>query len=166
MSHDQALSAHDRHVNAVLAKVHRRTGHTCVPSPAALPFDELLQREEGENLQIVEAKIEAVDRFLTVLFSVGPDPQKVMKRLFTLVRLAYPHLVLNMNQTELADLLGDKGRATQQARDDKLIEEMRQRGGYKSLVLPDQKSPSAREKFAGAQRGNRNRTRGAQRCAA
>ena len=161
-SADAALGINDRIVAAVLARVYRKNGHTAVPSSAPLPFEALLAAESGEDerAEIIAAKEEAVMQFLTVMMSVGPHPRAVMKRFFSFVRLMRPDLVLAMNRTELAALLGDGGRATQTAREHKIQEEMRRRGGYRTLTMPDQKSASARLKSAKQARGNRNRCGG------
>jgi branched-chain amino acid transport system permease protein len=105
---DAALLLHDRHVHAVLARVHRQNGHAAVPAPAPLPFEELLNRESGadEPAEIIAAKEEAVMQFISVLWSVGPDPRPVMKRLCAFTRMMRPELVLGMNRTQMAALLG------------------------------------------------------------
>lgn len=165
---DAALLLHERHVHAVLARVHRQNGHAAVPAPAPLPFEELLARESGadERAEIIAAKEEAVMQFLSVLWSVGPDPRPVMKRLCAFTRMMRPDLVLGMNRTQMAAMLGDKGRATHTAREHKIQEEMRVRGGFRQITMPDQKSATAREKSAKQARGNRNRCGGTRKAAA
>ncbi|MBC7365236.1 MAG: hypothetical protein H7343_00270 [Undibacterium sp.] len=160
-SSDAGLLANERHDNAVLARVYRKNGHTAVPAAAPMPFDALLAAEGGEDrAEILAAKEEAVMEFLTVLWSVGPKLAPVVKRLCAFTRMVRPELVVGMNRTEMAEYLGDKGRATHTAREHKLQEELRLRGGFRTLTLPDQKSESAREKSRNQARGNRNRCGG------
>jgi hypothetical protein len=155
-----SLSLAERRVQAILARQYRKHGHAPITSAIVpTPVDAIQQREDaGATSEEIALKQEAVAEFLGFVFEVGPSPARVLHRLYSLVRVLHPELIMSMNRSELARLLGQT-RAAQSHRERLLFGELCRRGGYKSLSLPDQKSDTAVKRYRRTQRGNRNRNK-------
>ncbi len=157
-----ALSPHERKINEVLAGAYRREGHNLPPATVPTPLDALLAAEEALPEDEQKIKEDFADKWLGFFFTDpttgrhDPHPANVMKRLFFYVRAVRPTLLLNLPGEEIAALFG-QGRGAESARCNLLLGKLKKKGGYRRLSLPFQKSTSAKQKYAAAQRGNKHR---------
>lgn len=79
---------------------------------------------------------------------------------FCVAKALRPQLVANMSLHDIAILCGDSGRATPCARIKRLYNDRVAKAGNKACYIHFQKSETAVEKYASAQIGNKNRTKG------
>lgn len=157
-------SAHQRRIDAIMAKAYRREGHTLLPAQAATPVDAMMAAEEAMPDDELKIREEGVAAWRNWILQDGPHPAAVMKRVYVFLRATHPESILNLPGTDIAAIFG-QGRAAESARCGLLLEKLRKKAGYKSLTMPFQKSATARRKYAEAQRGNRHRANSV-RCAA
>jgi hypothetical protein len=149
-------SAHQRRIDALMAKVYRREGHTFSSAAVLTPLDAMLAAEEAVPMDEQKVREEGVHAWLGWIFEEGPHVATVMKRLFVFVRGVRPELILNMSGAEIAALFG-QGRAAESARCNLLLEKLKKKANYRTLALPFQKSATTKQKYAQAQRGNKHR---------
>jgi hypothetical protein len=117
-------------------------------------MDELLEASSEEFI----IKAEGVSLFIGWLFSRGPRPTEVMKRLYLYARAARPELLLNMSGAEVAALFG-QGRAAESHRERLVLGETLSAVGSKAS-FGWQKSPASCARYAAIAKGNRNRSKG------
>ena len=137
-------------------------GGACDAVCAEMPFDALLAREDDgsgeaadeERMAQRRAAVRALFGYLT---AEGPQPLKIMKRLFAVGRgLRLPFFsALTMGE---AALMFSETKAAHSWRV-KVLSGMIKLQGMKGYRLSGQKTPEAREHYAAAQAGNRNRAR-------
>jgi hypothetical protein len=149
-------SAHQRRIDAIMAKAYRREGHNFAPKTAPTPLDALLAAEEQLPDDEQRIRSEAISGFILWLFEESPHPAPVMKKLYAFVRMVRPETLWNMPGTDIAAIFG-QGRAAESARCNLLLEKLKLKAGYKNLSMPFQKSATAKQKYAEAQRGNKHR---------
>jgi len=89
----------------------------------------------------------------------GPNPFKILKRVYALGRGLMIEEFANATMTETAILLGEtKGSQSWRFRN---LSELMEKLGMKGTTLPGQKSKSSKPNYAAAQAGNRNRVKAA-----
>lgn len=149
-------SAHQRRIDAIMAKAYRREGHTMLPAQAPTPVDAMMAAEQDYSDEERQIREEAVAKWRNWIMEDGCHPAAVMKRFFVFLRATAPESILNMPGTDIAAIFG-QGRAAESARCGLLLGQLQKKSGYKSLTMPFQKSATAKKKYAEAARGNRNR---------
>ncbi|MDR1296559.1 MAG: hypothetical protein LBO05_04145 [Deltaproteobacteria bacterium] len=137
------------------------------PVDYSTPRDAAIERESpvatsGEEFRIMR---EGVRRLFAIVFSEGLDPFRAFPRFCTQAYLIQPEWFGGLTQADRAAIFG-QGRAAEQARESLILRKLCKAAGYKSLHLPHHKSTRAKAACARAQRGNRNRARGAATAAA
>ena len=116
----------------------------------------LVQRMAEE---LHDARKRALDTFFNYLFQDGPDPLKVLERLFIYCRAARRHLVWNMTLTEMAALFGHS-KQNWQSKQERIIEDLVTRFSRSEFISSGGKSFAARLAYAKQRKGNKNRLLG------
>lgn len=149
----------EANISAALRSYHARGGQ-CEPICEDMPFDEILlaesDGEEGEPGEYERAQrraaIRALFRYLT---AEGPNPLKIMKRLYAIGRglNVPPFCELTMEESGL--MFGET-KASHSFRVG-LLSGVIEKCGMRGSHLPGQKSRSASQSYSKAQAGNQNR---------
>ena len=137
-------------------------GGACDAVCAEMPFDEMLAREDDgsgedadeERMAQRRAAVKALFGFLT---AEGPQPVKIMKRLFAVGRGLRLPFFSELTMGEAGMMLGET-KAAHSWRV-KVLSGMIKLRGMKGYRLSGQKSPETTGHYAAAQAGNRNRAR-------
>jgi hypothetical protein len=94
-----------------------------------------------------------------LLFSQGHRPRQITGVAYCLAKTLKPHLIAGMSLHTIAILSGDKGRATPQARIERIYTRLLEKSGCRATRYAHQKTASTAEKCRAAQMGNSNRTK-------
>ena len=111
----------------------------------------------GDEEQVIW--LEAFRAFLDFLFTQGPRPDRVLRRLFAITWAVNPELLVGMSQTQVAELMKET-RAAFQLRVKVVYSDYLRSKGYRGTSVPGQKSETARQTFAARAKGNKNRLKG------
>lgn len=171
---------------AVLGRVYKREGDTLIFDPCDLrtPLSDVLDNElhvtrllgelDDETRKMIEARLdvdleewlyEVRQEVLTVLLDFlfggaeGPLPRKVLKRLFAFVRVLSPNHVWNMQQVDVAILMGESKQNFQQL-EKREVEAFYRLWCTSKWVAGGGKSESARQRYSTDKRGNDSRRGG------
>jgi hypothetical protein len=169
------LAQHESTCDAVLSRAYRKIearGQEVVFNHT--PLDEVIGREgcrgvdpasklkaelEAKEAEEWKIKRSAQDMLLEYFFADGPGPDKVIRRIYAVVKAIRSDLILDMSYQELALLVGET-KAAQAWRFDKVIGGTLEAAGFLGTQFPHQKSSSSKPNYAAAQEGNKNRRGG------
>jgi hypothetical protein len=152
-------AATDRMIHGVIRAAKQRNGRfewETVGVEDTTPLHELISREQPDNGSDDEMKMrqESLIRLLDFLFALGGHPAVVMKRLYTTVHVARPHLLDFMTLADMGLILGDS----------KQCQSYRLKVLFKGKIRArSQKRAGASEKFSKGQMGNKSRLKGERR---
>lgn len=171
---------------AVLGRIYKREGATLIFDPCDLrtPLSDVLDNElhvtrllgelDEETRKMIEARLdvdleewlyEVRQEVLTVLLDFlfggdeGPLPKKVLKRLFSFVRVLSPNHVWNMNHEDMGQLMGET-KQNSKAREKSEVEAFYRLWCLSEWIPAGGKSKSARERYKRDKRGNDSRRGG------
>lgn len=97
-----------------------------------------------------------------LLFSQGHRPRHITGVAYCLAKTLKPHLIGGMSLHTIAILSGDKGRATPQARIERIYTRLLEDSGARATRYAHQKTAATAEKCREAQMGNSNRNKNLQ----
>lgn len=152
-------------VDEVLAAAHRKHGHDGIYENT--PVDDLIRKEDSGECGLDEIdreremaiRMEAFRELLGFLFSQGPCPGHVCRRVFCLAKAFAPELILNMGVRDLGKLFGES-HGTWQWRVKQVVQGFVKKQTGQDLHLGYQKSAESSAKYSQAQKGNKNRSNG------
>lgn len=155
---DPTLRIQAGNMHAALSSYYSRTHDS--PVCVDMPFDEALKAEsdglDGEpgeyEMAQRRAAIRGAFRYLT---AEGPNPLKIMKRLYALGRGLHIEPFQSMTMEE-SGMMFSETKAAHSWRM-KYLSGLIHRSGQKGVRLPGQKSPGASASYAECQKGNQNR---------
>jgi hypothetical protein len=153
---DVGEDIHEGRINRVLAVAYERENRQ---GAKALPMalEEVLDgRAPNDGDEVPTIRRETACRLLTFLFQNGPHPGAVVRLVYLLAWRTMPELVLNMNGSELAEMMGET-RAAWSARNKKMFTDYLRKKGFKATLCHGMKSESACTKYAAAAMRNTNR---------
>lgn len=160
-----------RRIESALAAVYRASGYEAVER--STPLSELLAAEaghcvdgEGHERSVAEVRAETFRWCMLWIFERGFDPRVVVQRVYALAKELSPSAIADMPEEAMALLLFDGGRATVNARGKAIVGGLKHALGVSTELGGHHKTRGVVEKMRVAQRGNRNRARGAIRRAA
>lgn len=124
-------------------------------------MDDVFLESDGHDGELGEYEMAqrraAVKGMYRYFLAEGPNPLKILKRVYTLGRGLLIEEFATPTMTETAALLGEtKGAGSWRYR---RLSELMEKIGIKGTCLPGQKLKSTKAKFAAAQAGNTNRTK-------
>jgi hypothetical protein len=153
---------YEREVRDALRLMARRTRYE--PASADTPLSALLAGEDG-MLDEWAVRNETIRTFFAFLLVDGPEPHKVMRRLYTVAAhmMIEPFCLLTVREMGL--MLGDSAPAAHWRMQRMCVNQLK-RVGAKSYKGPGHKSALARDVASRSQRGNQNRKQGAGRAVA
>lgn len=150
----KADEVHARRINSVLARLAAVRGYVHEATAPRTPLDELLAAEEGEVEQ--EERSEVLVAMLCFLAADGPHPGAIVRRFYALAKALRPELIGHMSVEEIGLMMGETPAAVSW-RIKRIFSDYQRERGVKGFKAVFQKSDSAREAYARAQRGNNNR---------
>lgn len=123
------------------------------------PLDALLRAEEqAEGLSESEEQAVRVETFINTLdfiYSDGPEPLRLVRRILVLAKAIKPELLGGMSMEDIAILSDDSGRATVSARLERVYTRFLKEQGARVTKSRCQKKET--ESYREAQKGNTNR---------
>lgn len=169
------IEQHEADCETTLARVWDRvSSRGAEPVNHHTPLDEVIGREGMRGLDVGSKKTaeqkareaeewairrSAIDQMLEYIFADGPRPDRVVRRIYSLVKAQRSDLILDMSYEELALLVGET-KAAQQWRFGQVIEGKLREAGFLGIKFPHQKGASTSDTYAAVQRGNSNRRGG------
>lgn len=148
---------HEEVINVTLraANVRLRSHRRLKPVELA----DLLGERHHEGLAEQEERLAAIVACLRFFFFEGPAPEATTVRVFVIAKAQFPTLILDMGVRQLGALFGVTGAAWSERIKQKFNRFLDARN-VQGVKARFQKSDSACEAYAVAQRGNRNRRGG------
>jgi len=153
----EGIDPNEARMNRALAVAYRRDGRSAGETQAPTTLGELVEGcAESDGDEVARVRSETVVRMLHFLFQDGPHPGSVTRLVYLLAQRLSPGLILRMNGSELADMLGET-RAAWSARNKRIFTGYMEARGSRAARGLNQKSTTVCEKYARAQLGNQNR---------
>lgn len=153
---DVPVEEHERRINGVLRKAFRKeVARGREPVYHQTPLADLIAAEEGDE----DERQKLLGQVLDYLYSDGPHPGSVLRRVYGLAKSIRPNLIMNMSLNEVGILFGE-GRASQSARIKRIFNGYLKKATGHDVTLPWQKSAEACEAYSEAAMGNANRRHG------
>lgn len=106
------------------------------------------------DTECVKSTIVAIIEFIC---RQGHNWKAIVASAYIIAKSYHPHLLAGMSLDDIATLSGDSGRATPSHRAKRLVTRTLEEGGCKATAVPFQKSATACQSYAAAQKGNHNR---------
>jgi hypothetical protein len=116
-------------------------------------FKTLRTEEDRETVQ------ESLRSLALLLVSQGTRPRHITGVVYCLAKTLKPELIASMSLETIAVLSGDKGRATPQARCNRIYTLLLEQAGARATRYHHQKSATTAERCRAAQMGNSNRNK-------
>ena len=167
---EKGICASERIVADVLSRAARRASKSGVgipemvtPDAAAMaadltPEQTIAQWGLEDDSVVFFEKMEAVQSFVDFCLADGPDPRRVVLRLFHFIFATRPEKLLNMSARQLSQLFGESHGAWG-PREKVIITRIQRIAGYRvtETHLPHHKSETSKKKMAKAAKGNKHR---------
>lgn len=137
-------------LDRLLAK-HAASLHLARPVPT--PLEELMGKEDEDETDEGEIRLQTLRKLLDYIFQYGPEPIKVLRVIFALAKSVRPELIADMPLDDISIICADGGKATVSARIKRIYNGTLEKAGAKGSAAAFQK----RGEYAKGQKGNTNR---------